>query len=381
VTQLARLRPLGLLGVALFLTTGQANAADVAFGLPGFPETRMDAAGSLIEDWGTLKVSLDGATGPSSAGPERISLDGRVPAARARQAAPGVNATYTAFRGPAFPGGFDILTVRLEETAGKPATVGVSVQLPDGAQSGSRTATMGSRVVLSLPASGTVSRQRRDWGYDDEATSLPGWASPQGACDPAFTSIRAGLGGVPIRYRLPITPGGAAQVVLGLCESHWGSSGQRLMRCRVEGAPVQNIDPIARWGRHKPGALLFGASDVNQDGILDVAVLPDPASPDRNPILNALWVFPSDAALDLSQVIAGRLNSQATRFVDVGGPGDQSMYPGGTLQYKVSLPAKGVQELTFYAACPGGEVPLPTQTTWTPESLLRAASEVWRDWK
>ena len=61
-----------------------------------------------------------------------------------------------------------------------------------------------------------------------------------------------------------------ATVVLGLCESHWNAAGQRPLRCRAEGAPEQAVDPVAKWGQHQPGLLVFQARDENGDGKLVV---------------------------------------------------------------------------------------------------------------
>jgi hypothetical protein len=98
-------------------------------------------------------------------------------------------------------------------------------------------------------------------------------------------------------------------------------------------------------------------------------------------ILNAVWLFPADAKLELDQVIAGKLNGQALRYVAAGGGNDQSLYAGGKVEYAVKLPAKAVQEMTFLVACPGSSVPPPDQTTWTLEKLRQAAAAVCRDWK
>jgi len=112
-----------------------------------------------------------------------------------------------------------------------------------------------------------------------------------------------------------------------------------------------------------------------------VAGLPGRGAPDRNTILNAIWIFPAGEPPRLDQVIAGRLNALAIRRVDVGGKDDQSIYPPGKLEYDIRLAPGESRELTFFAACRGGSAPVPGLTAWTGESLLRAARDVWRDWK
>ncbi len=250
----------GLLAAAWTAAAAGAAAAGepVSFGSPGFPPTQMDAQGRLVEDWAAVGVKLSGegvVDGPVAV--EAVKLDGIIPAARAVSARGPVKLTWTAFRAPAFPSGVDVLSVRVEETRGKAANVTVALDVPAAAQVGLRTVKLGARTVLTLPSETLEGQVERAWGYCDEATSLPGWARPEGKCDPAFRNIRAGMGGVSIRYRFAVKPKSAAGVALGFCESHWAQRGQRPMLCLVEGAPAEPIDPIARWGRHKPGVLVF----------------------------------------------------------------------------------------------------------------------------
>ncbi len=356
--------------------------AEVAFTSPGLVPTRMNDQGSLVEDWGTLTVNLSGAGLPAtSASVQSLKLDSLIPAAQARSRYGTVALTVTAFRAPVWPAGLDILTVRLAETGGQETPVQLWLGLPETGHLGLKTVTLAGRAVLGLPAGTKVSQAMRDWGWADDAEALPGWAKPAVECDPAFKNIRAGMGGVPIRYFFKVEPKAKLNVVLGFCESHWPQAGQRPLICQVEGAPTQEVDPLARWGQYQPGATLFAGSDANGDGLLEIAVLPKPGAPDQNPILSAIWLFPPDASPNLEQLIAGKLNAAALRYVAVGGGNDQSLYAGGRVEYALKLPAKGTQELTFLVACPGGSVPPPDQTAWTPEKLRQSAAAVWRDWR
>ena len=368
---------------ALALLVAFPAPAEVNLTSPGLAPSRMDDLGRLVEDWGTLSVMLSGAGLPASAPVtvQGVKLDGRTPAAQAASQQGPVAITLTAFRAPVWPAGLDVLTVRLAETSGRDTPVQLSLTLPETARLGAKTISLGGRTVLSLPAGAQVSEAVREWGWADDAVALPGWAKPAVKCDPAFRNIRAGMGGVPILYRFKVGPKARANVVLGFCESHWALPGQRPLLCQVEGAPAQEVDPVARWGQHQPGALLFAASDANGDGMLEVAVLPKPGAPDPNPILNAIWLFPADTQPDLAQVIAGKLNAAASRYVQVGGDNDQSLAAGGQVEYALKLPARATQELTFLVACPGSSVPQPEQTTWTPEKLRQSAAAVWGEWR
>jgi hypothetical protein len=169
-------------------------------------------------------------------------------------------------------------------------------------------------------------------------------------------------------------------VVLGFCESHWETSGQRPMICHVEGAPAQPLDCIAKWGQHQPGALQFAAKDQNGDGELTISVLPQPGPrPESHP----------ERAMDFRRRPkpgpraghSGTLNAQALHYLDVGGANDQSLYAGGQAEYVIQLPPKSAQEMTFLVACTGGSIPTPERTAWTPEKLRQSAAQVWREWK
>ena len=368
--------------LAVSISTTLALAAEpISIHSPGFPPSTLDADGQLVEDWGAVGVTLSGegiAEGPTAL--QAVMLDGVVPAAQATAARGAVRLIRTAFRAPAFPSGVDVFTVRVEEIRGQAAEVTLGLDLPANAGIGLRTVRLGGRVVLTLPPESLANRPMRDWGYCDEATSLPGWAKPAVACDPAFRNIRAGMGGVPIVYRFAVDPKSKATVVLGLCESHWAAAGQRPLSCRVEGTAAQTVDPVAKWGQHKPGALIFAARDENGDGKLEVVVRAAAGAPDRNPILNAIWMFPAGESPNLERLVSGALSGAAIRYVDVGGENDQSIYPPGKLEYRVRLPAGGTQELTFFVACPDSSAPTPDTSAWTAVTLRRATVEVWRDW-
>jgi len=371
------------LGLALVAFPLAAAAADVVLASPGLPPSRLDDQGRLVEDWGAVGIRLSGQGLPSSPAitVKSTTLDQHVPAAEARLEQGPVTCTLTAFRAPVWPGGLDVLTVSLEGTGGRELACTLALDLPPTVRVGAKTVMQGGRPVLVFPGTAQISQETRDWGYHDDAVSLPGWARLEAGGDPAFRNIRAGMGGVPIEYRFKVEPKASFNVVLGFCESHWASSGQRPVVCQVEGAPVEEVDPLARWGQHQPGVVLFGASDANGDGFLDLVARPKAGAPDTNPILNVIWILPPGPAPSLDRVLLGQMNSQAIRYVDVGGERDQSLHSGGRVEYAITVPVQGREELTFLVACPGGSAPLPNQNAWTLERLRRSAAEVWRDWQ
>jgi hypothetical protein len=379
----AKLLILKLLFIMLLLLLFTRGHSQVPLTSPGLAPSQMDAQGRLVEDWGAVSVRLLGEGMPERAeiAVRGVRLDNLIPGVEAQAQYGAVALTLTAFRAPVWPSGLDVLTVRVQETAGKEARFRMVLDLPTGAQVASSLVRINGRAVIALPESATADQPMRDWGYDDDSLAMPGWARPERACDPAFRNIRAGMNGVPIRYRFAVASKARFNVVLGLCESHWSQSGQRPVVLKVEGAPTQEVDPLARWGRHIPGALLFEGKDENGDGVLEVQALPRLGSPDTNPILNVIWLFPPGEGLNLEQVIAGKLNALAVRYVDVGGANDQSLYAGGSAEYAVTLPPNGAKEWTFLVASPGASVPSWERSDWTLAKLRRAAAQVWREWK
>jgi hypothetical protein len=349
---------------------------------PGLAPSHVDAKGHLIEDWGSLWFRLEGESLGDARAMEisPVTLDDVIPAARIAWLHGPVAVSAVAYRAPVWPAGVDLVTVKLEGTGDERTRGSLVLALPEGARISAQAVYAGSRRILALPDRPRVTQALRQWGYLDEAQSLPGWAKPKGGFDPAFANIRAGMGGVLILYRFSVEPRRVSNVVLGFCESHWSSKGSRFMTCKVEGADTEIVDPLARWGRHQPGGLLFQGGDTNGDGWLEVLVLPSPGTPDRNPILNAIWVFEPGLEIDPDEVITGRVNTFAEWYVDVGGDQDQSIIPKGKLEFSFLLEPGGTEEFVFLAACNGGSAPAPDRTTWTPEGLRKSTRAVWMEW-
>ena len=70
---------------------------------PGFPPSTLDAEGRLVEDWGSVGVTLSGegvADGPTAL--QAVKLDEVVPAAQATAARGAVRLIRTVFRAPLF---------------------------------------------------------------------------------------------------------------------------------------------------------------------------------------------------------------------------------------------------------------------------------------
>jgi len=367
------------LAACLMLAVPAAGQDDVLLGVPGAPPTRVDARGVVHEDWGAAELRLE-----LPEGAQLVSQQYDVapaPTVTTKTTAGSVTLSETVYRAPLWPTPMDVLCAVLENAGYDEATARLCVTLPEKANTSGGAGLMGSRRVIGLPPDVRPARRNpKSWGCTGGASPLPGWAKPQGECDPAFRNISAGMGGVPIAYCFSVAPGEARTVVLGFCESHWSMAGRRPLEIYVEGTPKSEIDPVAEWGQHVPRCLMFGARDENGDGLLDITIAPHPKATDKNTILNAIWVFKLDTPVVLDEVLRGAKSGEAEYYVDVGGENDQLFCEEGPIEYEVTLAPGERKELTFLLACAGGGVQILADTAWTPATMRTAAEEVWRDW-
>ena len=144
-----------------------------------------------------------------------------------------------------------------------------------------------------------------------------GWAAPPPGSDPAFSNVALGMGHA-VHYRFKAKKADQYTVVFGLCEGYYGKPGQRILMLEVEGKPLRTVDMVAEKGRNQPALFSFPARDENGDGWIDVAVAAATNSPDKNTILNTLWVFPGDAKPDQQALLAGRSTWPALAHLDCG---------------------------------------------------------------
>jgi hypothetical protein len=368
--------------IILARTAVPAAAAPFEIFSPGFPPSSVDADGAVHEDWGQAALRMVKPEGAALKA-QRHETEG-FPRVVTTFAAEGTTLVQTVYRAPIWPGGVDVLCARVANGGAAATEVVLELTSTAGLAFGESLGVLGARPVVSLPTQEGVERlmvDERPWGCAGGVVPLPGWAKPEGACDPAFRNISAGMGGVPITYRFQVKAGAERQVVLGFCESHWDAAGQRPLEILVEGAARSEIDPVGTWGRHKPGCLLFKARDANSDGRIAVTIAPHPKAADKNTILNAIWVFAPDAAVDTAQVLRGELTAAAEYYVDVGGEKDQLLFRGDKVTYRLAVPPNAERTALFLLACPGATAPNPTTMAWTPETLWKAAEDVWAGYR
>jgi len=151
----------------------------------------------------------------------------------------------------------------------------------------------------------------------DSQMAQSGWASPPAGSDRAFSNVAIGTGH-PVHYRFKAKKGARYTVVFGLCEGYYAKPGQRILTLQVEGKSLRTVDLVAEKGRNQPEVFPFPARDENGDGWIDVAVAAAENSPDKNTILNTLWVFPEADAPGKADLLAGRSATPALAHIDCG---------------------------------------------------------------
>ena len=352
--------------------------ADLIIGSPETAPSSVGPNGAVREDWGVAELRLETPDGAHVAAQDYAVSP--VPTVVTQIGAGSVNLTQTAYRAPIWPSGVDVVSATVANAGSDEADIRLVVAVPNEMGMGEYVGVLGGRPVLALPRNAQPIRRMKQWGCTGGVVAMPGWAKPEGECDPAFRNISAGMGGVPIEYRFAVPNGQKRSVVLGFCESFHSQPGQRPLVVRVEGAPKQEIDPLATWGRHIPGCVVFDAVDENNDGYLTVCVEPHPTGADKNPILNVIWVFKPETKVDLDAVKRGEKSAEAEYYVSVGGEKDQTLYENGPFAYEWKLAAGQSQTLTFLLGAAGGAVASPKDSPWTPDTLAKAAKDVWTDW-
>ena len=139
----------------------------------------------------------------------------------------------------------------------------------------------------------------------DSQAAQTGWAAPPAGSDPAFSNIALGSGHA-VQYRFKAGKAARYTVVFGLCEGYHAKPGQRILTLQVEGKPLRTVDLVAEKGRNQPEVYSFPARDENGDGWIDLAVAAATNSPDKNTILNTLWVFAGSDLPPKEELLAGR---------------------------------------------------------------------------
>ena len=142
------------------------------------------------------------------------------------------------------------------------------------------------------------------------------WALPSVPCDPAFRDIAVAMNDS-VRFRVRAARGERYTIVLGLCEGWHPKPGQRILDLGLEGKTRKTVDMVAQFGRNVPALFPFDARDENGDGWIDVTIAAAAGSPDRNTILNVLWVFKGEAP-PMNELLTGKSSRPALAHVRCG---------------------------------------------------------------
>ena len=145
-----------------------------------------------------------------------------------------------------------------------------------------------------------------------DASSEIGWANPAKTCDPVFKNIMVSYDGS-LHYRIFAPEGKPLSLAFGVCEGYYKSAGQRILEIQVNGKIQKTLDPVTEFGPNVPGVVCLDAKDDNDKGMIDVTIQAAPNSPDRSPILNALWVFDGPPPSP-EKVLQGSYDQSAAAF-------------------------------------------------------------------
>lgn len=203
------------------------------------------------------------------------------------------------------------------------------VRLEDGVVRG-----LGDALFIVADGGGPVETIRRDWGLCDKRAKAYAMGGGPGQTEPAISTCRIGLDGVPVVYRFK-SEAEKHYVVCLAATPHIGgyyletpkNPGDWVYEFRVEGCDPKTLDYVAYIGE-KPQPLfvsLDGARDVDGDGYIEVSSGVAKESRIRHTRLSAIYVFPKGIAIDHPEnVYSGAMNGQCVWHIDVGATPEQA---------------------------------------------------------
>jgi hypothetical protein len=139
------------------------------------------------------------------------------------------------------------------------------------------------------------------------------WARPSQPCDPVFQNILVAHGEA-LRYRIHDVGAQTLTLVLGVCEGFHTMAGQRVLALTIENRIRKTLDPVAELGQNVPSVFALTATDETGDGHVDVTIAAAETARDKNPILNALWIF-NGPAPPPAEILAGQHHARAAAFI------------------------------------------------------------------
>ena len=189
----------------------------------------------------------------------------------------------------------------------------------------------------------------------DRVLRWRGFAKPARPCSSAFTGTEAAMAGETIQFQLALSPGirpkGPLTVVFGLCEGVQNAPGKRPLVLKVEGGESKTVDPVKDFGPNQPGLYKLLAQDENHDGVIEISVATADGAEDRQPVINALWVFdgplPGDEA-----IIKGEAEELAFASYPTGAMPERQAVVLVTLKNTLTVAATRQPALRVHSAAP-----------------------------
>jgi hypothetical protein len=166
----------------------------------------------------------------------------------------------------------------------------------------------------------------RDWGLVDKRTKsyFQGGGKADG---PGIHTTRIGLDGLPVVYRVKVTPGKQYTVYLasapriGKLLPQPKKTGDLVFQYEVEGAAPRAADAIDYSGKDSPPICLRfdGVHDVDGDGYIEIRAKNADTSRLKHTRLSAIYLFPDGLKISNdAAVYSGSMNKQCLKFIDVG---------------------------------------------------------------
>ncbi len=231
-------------------------------------------------------------------------------------------------------GAFDLYKLEIQNLTDKDAPSHLTAGLDgppdmkaDGGGNGGVIRGLGGAPFLIADAPQQSSIVNRDWGCCDKRAKSYLCGDGPGKTEPAISTTRIGMDGLPVVYRVKVEPGKKYTVCVAASPNISGllgqptKSGDLVYRYQVEGAAAQDIDQIDYIAKKaQPICAKFdGVTDTDGDGYIQITAGNAPQSHLKHTRLSAIYVFPDGTKIDdLSSVYSGAMNDKCVAHVDVG---------------------------------------------------------------
>ena len=136
-------------------------------------------------------------------------------------------------------------------------------------------------------------------GWMTKSGELQTFTLPEGI-NPIFGQWSAQYGGT-LECEFRGKPDTEYQVFIALREMYWQQTSKRIMDINISNKIVATVDSLD--GSHGNPHAVVCRGKTSSSGILKIAVQPNPGSPDQNPAICGLLLFPGDSNLVIDDII------------------------------------------------------------------------------